>query len=85
MSKRNRPDLGTFVNGDWYRHDDSDELVEYVGQAFMHELDGESVGIFRLLDPPGRYMVATLDAYERGETFTLVGDALRSEAEHPTE
>src|SRR5206468_11012722 len=39
-----RPDLDDFETGALYRHDSTDEIVEFVGTATMPELHGEDVG-----------------------------------------
>ena len=69
-----RPDIGAFTVGALYRHDDTDELVEFVGVATMAELAGEDVGVFRFV-PGGGCLVATARSYARGETFTPAGMA----------
>jgi hypothetical protein len=62
-------DLDRFERGDFYRHSDSGEVVQFVGVASMPELDGEDVGVFRFAEG-GRCLIATKDGYRRQETFT---------------
>ena len=67
-----RPDLAGFCIGTTYIHDWSNELVEFVGRA-VHGED-EEVGVFRYVDDPGRYLLATRADYDRGDSFTPADD-----------
>lgn len=73
-----RPDLSTLDVGALYRHDDSGEVVEFIGVASMPELPGEDVGVFRSV-AGGWCLVATYRSYNQGETFTPAGDAAAEE------
>ena len=68
-----RPDLAGFGIGTTYIHDWSNELVEFVGRAALGD-DDEEVGVFRFVDDPGRYLLATRATYERGDSFTPADD-----------
>ena len=70
-----RPDLDDFDAGALYRHDSTDEIVEFVGTATMPELHGEDVGVFRFVGTAAGLLIATLAGYDQGETFTRLGDA----------
>lgn len=83
MTLWGRPDLSTFEVGSLYRHDFSDEIVEFIGVASgMEELPGEDVGVFRSV-PDGWCLIATQRSYNRGETFTPAGDAVADELDEP--
>ena len=71
-----RPDLDDFETGALYRHDSTDEIVEFVGTATMPELHGEDVGVFRFVGTAAGLLIATLAGYDHGETFTRLGDAM---------
>ena len=71
-----RPDLDDFDAGALYRHDSTDEIVEFVGTATMPELHGEDVGVFRFVGTAAGLLIATLAGYDQGETFTRLGDAM---------
>ena len=71
-----RPDLDDFEAGALYRHDSTDEIVEFVGTATMPELHGEDVGVFRFVGTAAGLLIATLAGYDQGETFTRLGDAM---------
>jgi hypothetical protein len=71
-----RPDLETFEPGALYRHDPTDQVLEFVGVANMAELDGEDVGVFRSVDAAGVALIATMVGHDLGETFTRLGDAM---------
>jgi hypothetical protein len=64
-----RPDLESFEPGAVYRHLDSGEILEFLGVASMPELDGEDVGVFRLVQGE-RYLIATTRGHARGERFS---------------
>jgi hypothetical protein len=68
-----RPDLDTFESGAAYRHSHSGEAVEFLGVASMPELDGEDVGIFRLVEGYG-YLIATTRGFEQAERFSPIGE-----------
>ena len=63
-----RPDLEGFEPGAVYRHLDSGEILQFLGVASMPELDGEDVGVFRVVEG-GRYFIATMRGHARGERF----------------
>jgi hypothetical protein len=71
-----RPDLNDFETGALYRHDSTDEIVEYVGTATMPELHREDVGVFRFVETAAGMLIATQAGYDQGETFTRLGDAM---------
>jgi hypothetical protein len=71
-----RPDLDDFETGALYRHDSTDEIVEYVGTATMPELHGEDIGVFRFVGTTAGMLIATQAGYDQGETFTRLGDAM---------
>jgi hypothetical protein len=66
-------DLDRFERGDFYRHSDSGETVQFVGVASMPELGGEDVGVFRFVQG-GRCLIATKRGDGRGETFTPIAE-----------
>jgi hypothetical protein len=68
-----RPDLDTFEPGAIYRHLDSGEVVEFVGVAFMPELGGEDVGVFRFVEADG-CVIATKRGFAEGETFRPIAE-----------
>ncbi len=74
-----RPDLESFQVGQLYRHDDTEEVVEFLGVACIPELDGETVACFRFLG--GGCLIATRKTYNQGERFTPAGDAFEEERE----
>jgi hypothetical protein len=71
-----RPDLDDFEPGALYRHDSTDEIVEYVGTATMPVLHGEDVGVFRFVGTATGVLIATQAGFDQGETFTRLGDAM---------
>ena len=73
----NRPDLERFEVGAHYKHQDTDEVVEFIGLASMPELAGEDVAVFRYLE--GGCLIATLRGYMRGELFRPLRDAIEDE------
>ena len=40
---------------------------------------GEAVGVFGVITSPGRYVLATLYGFERGDTFTPTGYEIADE------
>jgi hypothetical protein len=72
----NRPDLNKFVPGRLYRESNGAFVVEYVGTAFMPELDGEDVAVFRFVDQEGGALVATKHDYDNGQTFEEIIDEI---------
>ncbi len=77
-----RPDLADFEVGAIYRHDESGGLAEFIGTAWMTELEGEDVGVLRWV-AGGGCLIATRISYENGETFTRYGDAIDDELAIP--
>lgn len=77
-----RPDLGSFTVGNFYRESMGEMLVEFVGIAFMSELDGETVAVFRYVDDPTSLLVATRASYSKGETFTPLAGTLAEELDN---
>ena len=61
--------------GTLYRDDYGGEHVEYLGTAFMSELNGEDVHVFRFLDQPG-CLIATRRDFGNGQTFTPLADEI---------
>jgi hypothetical protein len=72
-----RPDLGDFEIDGLYLHSYTRELVQYIGEAWVHELR-EDVGVFAVVLGED-FVIATLRGYDRGETFQPFGDAVEDE------
>jgi hypothetical protein len=72
----NRPDLDSLVPGRLYRESLGDFVVEFVGTAFMPELDGEDVAVFRYMDQNAGALVATKHGYDNGQTFSDIDDEI---------
>ena len=67
-------DLDRFERGDFYRHSDTGETVQFIGVGTMPELGGEAVGVFRFVEGGGRCPIATKRGHGRGEVFTPVAE-----------
>ena len=66
-------DLDRFERGEFYRHSDSGETVQFVGVGSVPELGGDDVGVFRFVQG-GRCLIATKRGHGRGETFTPIAE-----------
>ena len=66
-----RPDLIDFLPGYQYLHNETGEVVRYVGVALAALGDGEDVGVFEIV-PQGGCLLVTQPGYSRGERFTPV-------------
>jgi hypothetical protein len=63
-----RPDLGSFVEGQRYRHNVTGSTVSFIGLACVPGLGGEVVAVFKFADTSG-CTVATAAGYFQGERF----------------
>lgn len=66
-------DLDRFQRGDFYRHSDTGDTVQFIGIASMPELGGDDVGVFRIVEGD-RCLIATKRGYGRGEVFTPIAE-----------
>jgi hypothetical protein len=73
-NRHRRPDLGDFELDGLYMHSHTRELVQYIGEAWVHELC-EDVGVFSVVLSEN-FVIATRRGYDQGETFQPFGDAV---------
>lgn len=71
-------ELKKFEAGAIYKHNDTGEIVTFVGIALSQGEDGSDVGVFSFVDDGG-VLLATERAYQRGESFTPIAEAIQDD------
>jgi hypothetical protein len=75
LSVPDRPDLPSFRVLTGYRESETDVFVEFMGTAVMPEL-GETMAVFRFVERPDRYLIATYGGFRDGQRFQSLVDEI---------